>query len=166
MQERPALADDTIVGALQASFGIRVATLVFLPIGNDSASWAYRVHAAQGPAYFLKVRAGAGPMPGAAVPSHLHRHGVPHVLAPLATGTGAPSVLVDRFARAGAGRRGCDDRSSWLTPSTGSHPPWGYGPVLVTDTSQQIPANPPPGPGPRHSAELAGWSVRIGLGRM
>jgi spectinomycin phosphotransferase len=100
MHERPALADDTIVAALQASFGIRVATLVFLPIGNDSASWAYRVHAAQGPAYFLKVRAGAGPMPGAAVPSHLHRHGVPHVLAPLATGTGAPSVLVDRFTLA------------------------------------------------------------------
>ena len=64
MREPPALADATIVTALQASFGIGVAALVFRPIGNDSASWAYRVEAAQGPAYFLKVRAGAGPMPG------------------------------------------------------------------------------------------------------
>jgi len=101
MREPPALADATIVTALQASFGIRVAALVFLPIGNDAASWAYHVEAAQGPAYFLKVRAGgAGPMPGAAVPRHLHRHGVPNVLAPLATSAGAPYVLVDRFTLA------------------------------------------------------------------
>lgn len=39
-------------------------------------------------------------MPGAAVPSHLHRHGVPHVLAPLASSAGAPYVAVDRFALA------------------------------------------------------------------
>jgi len=98
MREPPELADDAIVRSLQASYGIRVAALAFLPVGNDSASWAYRVQTAQGQAYFLKVRAGAGPMPGAVVPSHLHRHGVPHVLAPLASGAGAPSVLVDGFA--------------------------------------------------------------------
>jgi spectinomycin phosphotransferase len=100
MREPPDLADATIVTALQASFGIRVAALVFLPIGNDAASWAYRVEAAQGPAYFLKVRAGTGPMPGAAVPSHLHRHGVSNVLAPLGTSAGAPYVLADRFTLA------------------------------------------------------------------
>ena len=96
----PALADDTIVTALQASFGIRVAALGFLPIGNDAASWAYRVEVAEGSAFFLKVRGGAGPMPGAAVPSHLHRHGVPHVLAPLLTSADAPYVLVDGFVLA------------------------------------------------------------------
>jgi len=100
MREPSELADDTIVGALRASFGIRVTALAFLPVGNDAASWAYRVLTAQGQAYFLKVRAGAGPMPGAAVPGHLHRHGVPHVLAPLASGAGAPNVLVDGFSLA------------------------------------------------------------------
>jgi spectinomycin phosphotransferase len=100
MREPPELADDTIVRALQASFGIRVAVLAFLPVGNDSASWAYRVQTAQGPTYFLKVRAGADPVPGSTVPCHLHRQGVPHVLAPLATGAGAAYVLVDSFALA------------------------------------------------------------------
>jgi spectinomycin phosphotransferase len=100
MREPPALADATIVTALHASFGIRVAALAFLPIGNDPSSWAYRIDAAQGPAYFLKVRAGAGPMPGATVPAHLHRHGVPNVLAPLVTGVGAPYALVDGFTLA------------------------------------------------------------------
>jgi hypothetical protein len=74
--EPPQLADRTIVGALRAGFGIGVAELTFLPVGNDSASWAYRVEAVAGPSYFLKVRAGTGGMPGAAVPAHLHRHGV------------------------------------------------------------------------------------------
>jgi spectinomycin phosphotransferase len=77
-----------------------VAGLVFLPVGNDAASWAYRVEVAGGPSWFLKVRAGAGAMPGAAVPAYLHRHGVPLVLAPLPTGRGAPFVVVDRFALA------------------------------------------------------------------
>jgi hypothetical protein len=59
MLEPPDLADDTITTVLRAGFGIPAAGLVFLPLGNDAASWAYRVQVAQGPAYFLKVRAGA-----------------------------------------------------------------------------------------------------------
>jgi spectinomycin phosphotransferase len=99
-RQPPALAEDTIVAALEASFGIRVAALALLPVGNDADSWSYRVQAARGPARFLKLRAGADPTRGAAVPGYLHRHGVPNVLAPLLTGTGAPYVLVDRFALA------------------------------------------------------------------
>jgi spectinomycin phosphotransferase len=100
MREPPDLGDDSIVGALQAGFGIRVAELAFLPVGNDADSWAYRVDLAQGPSQFLKVRAGVDAMPGAAVPAHLHRQGVPHVLAPLPTRAGAPYLVLDRFALA------------------------------------------------------------------
>jgi hypothetical protein len=35
-------------------------------------------------------------MPGAAVPAHLHRHGVPNVLAPLLTTTGRPFAQLGR----------------------------------------------------------------------
>jgi spectinomycin phosphotransferase len=113
MREPPRIADDRIIGALEAGFGLRVAVLEFLPLGNDSASWSFRVQAAQGPSYFLKVRAvpaspaggGAhggpvGPAVGAAVPSYLHGQGAPNVLAPVTTSAGAPYVLVDRFALA------------------------------------------------------------------
>jgi spectinomycin phosphotransferase len=99
-RQPPDLAEDRIAAALQAGFGLRVAALALLPLGNDADSWSYRVRAVQGPDRFLKVRAGANPTRGAAVPSYLHRHGVPDVLAPLATGTGAPSVVVGRFALA------------------------------------------------------------------
>jgi hypothetical protein len=100
MREPPDLADDTIVRALHAGFGVQAAELVLLPVGNDADSWAYRVQVAQGPAYFLKIRAGANPTRGASVPHHLHRHGVPHVPAPLMTSAGVPYVPLDRFALA------------------------------------------------------------------
>jgi hypothetical protein len=74
-RQPPDLAEDTIVAALRASFGLRVAALALLPVGNDADSWAYRVQAAPGPAWFLKLRAGANP-------THLRRRGVANVLAP------------------------------------------------------------------------------------
>jgi spectinomycin phosphotransferase len=123
MREPPQLAGDRIIGALEASFGLRVAVVQFLPLGNDSASWSFKVQTTQGPSYFLKVRGVARPTPaevqaapagaegagpggapdpavGAAVPSYLHGQGVPNVLAPVTTNAGAPYVLVDRFALA------------------------------------------------------------------
>jgi spectinomycin phosphotransferase len=100
MREPPDLAGDAIIRALKAGFGIRVAGLSFLPVGNDADSWAYRVEADDGPARFLKVRSGTGAMPGASVPAYLHRRGTPGVLAPLPTLAGQPYLVVDRFALA------------------------------------------------------------------
>jgi spectinomycin phosphotransferase len=97
MREPPDLSPEAIGRALRDNFGIQVAGLVFLPVGEDSDSWAYGVEASDGTAYFLKVRAGVGRVPGAVVPEYLHRRGVPHVLAPLVTGTDAPSFRVDAF---------------------------------------------------------------------
>ncbi len=98
---RPAdLPDEAISSALRAAFGIEVAALEFLPLGNDSGSWACRVEQAQGPARFLKVRVPAGDVRGAAVPAYLSRNGLPGVLAPSAARTGAPWIHVGRFALA------------------------------------------------------------------
>jgi spectinomycin phosphotransferase len=100
VREPPELAGDEIAGALQAGFGIRVAGLAFLAVGNDADSWAYRVELDDGPARFLKVRSSAGAMPGAAVPAYLHRRGAPRVLAPLLTRDGQPYLVAGRFALA------------------------------------------------------------------
>jgi spectinomycin phosphotransferase len=100
MRHPPDLPDGTIVTALRGGFGVGAARLVRLPVGNDADSWSYRVETAAGPAWFLKVRAGASPGRGAAVPALLQCLGVPNVLAPLVTSTGASSVTVGRFALA------------------------------------------------------------------
>jgi len=98
MLEPPDLPSETIVSALEANFGIGVATLAFLPIGNDAASWAFRVEAADGRALFLKVRAGPGEPPGAEVPAYLARRGIPLILAPLATTSGRHHIRTNGFA--------------------------------------------------------------------
>jgi spectinomycin phosphotransferase len=100
MREPPDLAAGEIVRVLQSGFGIRVAGLSFLPVGNDADSWAYRVEADEGPPRFLKVRPGTGAMPGAAVPAYLHRLGTPRLVAPLPTRAGEPYLVLDRFALA------------------------------------------------------------------
>ena len=96
MREPPDLAEASIAGSLRTRFGVKVEALLFLPVGNDAASWSYRVEVAGGPDLFLKIRAGGGAMPGAAVPSHLQRHGVANVLAPLPTRAGSPSLPLNR----------------------------------------------------------------------
>ena len=99
MLEPPALAEEAIAGALEAGFGVRVAGLVFLPVGNDAASWAYRVEVAGGPSWFLKVRAGRAPCRGGGPRLPPPPRGPPGPRAP-AHRRGAPFVVVDRFALA------------------------------------------------------------------
>ena len=99
MREPPKLADQTIIAALDAQYGISVARLAFLPLGSDSASAVYRVRAADGAAYLLKVRAGAGFSESSlAVPHYLHDQGVPHIVAPFPTVAQMLWVGVDDFA--------------------------------------------------------------------
>jgi spectinomycin phosphotransferase len=99
MREPPKLADATIRAALQAHYGLSIAALTFLPIGNDSATSVYRVQATDGTIYFLKLRAGAGfSVPSLVVPRFLRDQGVPHILAPLPTITQTLWVMVDDFA--------------------------------------------------------------------
>ncbi|RBQ15547.1 hypothetical protein DP939_34805 [Spongiactinospora rosea] len=93
MRDAPHLPSETIREALDAHFGLKPAILEFLPLGNDSASWSFRADD-----HFLKVRAGDGRMPGAAVPALLRD--LPHVLAPLPTTSGAPYATVNGFALA------------------------------------------------------------------
>ena len=107
MRHPPDLPDGTVVAALRGGFGVETATLVPLPVGNDADSWSYRVETAAGPAWFLKVRAGPSPGRGAAVPALLQRRGVPNVLVPLATSTGASSACTRCWRPAPAPRPGC-----------------------------------------------------------
>lgn len=99
MLEPPKLSDEAILSALDAHYGLANATLAFLPIGNDLASFVYRVAAPGGSRFFLKVRAGSGfSVPGLAVPRFLHDHGIPHIVAPLPTKTRALWIDLNDYA--------------------------------------------------------------------
>lgn len=99
MREPPALTEATLIAAMKAHYGLAVATLTFLPIGNDSDSSAYRLTGADGLTYFLKVRAGRGfNLSSLVLPHYLHRQGVPHLIAPCLTLTQTLWVTVGNFA--------------------------------------------------------------------
>lgn len=99
MLEPPLLPDSAIHAVLRADYGIADATLTFLPIGNDAASFVYRVDAGDGTSSFLKARANAGFNPSSLiVPFFLHNQGIPHVMAPLPAVGQALWVAVDGYA--------------------------------------------------------------------
>jgi spectinomycin phosphotransferase len=180
MLEPPDLGDEQLTGALEAAYGTRVAALAFLPIGNDPASWSYRVEQAAGPARFLKIRAGRS-MPGAAVPAHLRRHRVPNVLAPLLTTTGQPFAQLDRFAialypllEASTGADTGLSPAQWRQLGAAVRqvhavpPPPGLvgretfrpaGRELVAELEARL-ADPPPGDGPARDLAACWWAHR------
>jgi spectinomycin phosphotransferase len=96
---RPNSRTADVIAAVRDHYGISVASLIFLALGADSATAAYRVEATDGAAYFLKTRSRQGFSPASvAVPRYLREHGVPHIFAPLLTMSKTPFVRVNDFA--------------------------------------------------------------------
>lgn len=88
MLEKPNLKDEQIQACLAGSFGLVVTSLRFLPIGNDSTAWAYRVETASRGAFFLKVKRGLIEPPSVLIPRYLRSHGFEQVVAALPTVSG------------------------------------------------------------------------------
>jgi spectinomycin phosphotransferase len=97
MLEKPDLPDEKIGACLQADYGLRVATIAFLPLGADLGTAVYRVTAADGAAYFLKLRSGAFDKTSVALPKFLSDQGIAQVIAPLAASTGQLWANLDAF---------------------------------------------------------------------
>lgn len=89
MLERPSLSDEAIQVHLRDCYGLPLEGITFLPLGEDNASWAYRLQAQDGAGYFLKVRSGELNLPSLLVPRYLQAHGARQVIAPLAAVDGS-----------------------------------------------------------------------------
>jgi spectinomycin phosphotransferase len=88
MLERPDVRDEQILARLAADFGLQPAALVFLPLGADPDSAAYRAEAADGDSYFVKLRSGPFHSASVALPHYLQEQGIPHLIAPIPTRSG------------------------------------------------------------------------------
>ena len=97
MLEPPPLREEAIRSCLRASFGLSATAIDFLPIGNDSNSWVYRVQSEDGTTYFLKAKHEPIYPPSLAVPHTLREQGIEQIVAPLPTLAGALSSPVDGF---------------------------------------------------------------------
>ena len=88
MFEKPNLPDEAIAACLRTEYGLMVAQIDFLPVGNDASAWAYKAGTGDGNAYFLKVRRGAVNEPAIAIPRYLRDNGIEEVVAPLSAADG------------------------------------------------------------------------------
>jgi spectinomycin phosphotransferase len=88
MLEKPNLPDEVIIACLRTSYKLPATGVEFLPIGNDSNAWVYRVRAENGESYFLKARKGAVNQASLVIPRYLKDRGIEQVIAPIPTDTG------------------------------------------------------------------------------
>jgi spectinomycin phosphotransferase len=98
MIEKPDIENERITTALHENYSIQVSDIEFLPIGNDSSAFSYRVEAENKSSYFLKIRKEISNRAGLLVPRFLKDNGIEQVIAPLPTQTQELSIEVDGFA--------------------------------------------------------------------
>jgi spectinomycin phosphotransferase len=97
MLEPPSLSTDKIISSLQDSYDINISKLEFLPIGNDSNSWVYKVHT-NSTLYFLKAKRLPIYEPSLIIPHYLKKQGLEQVVAPLLTKARDLYTTLDDFA--------------------------------------------------------------------
>jgi spectinomycin phosphotransferase len=97
MRERPPLPDAALAAALADGWGVAAAAVEFLPVGDDSRAWSFRVVTGDGAGWFLKVRQGQVDPAAVLVPRFLHDRGLEQVVAAVAAADGDPSRPLDGF---------------------------------------------------------------------
>jgi spectinomycin phosphotransferase len=84
----PDIAPDTIIAFLGEHYALRARRVAFLPIGADANAAVFRVDTDDDIPYFLKLKRGDFDEIAVSIPAYLHAHGIPRVMAPLATTAG------------------------------------------------------------------------------
>jgi spectinomycin phosphotransferase len=97
MRERPPLPDAALVAALADGWGMAAAAVEFLPVGDDSRAWSFRVVAGDGTRWFLKVRRGRVDPATVLVPRFLRDHGLEEVVVAVPTHSGGSGQPLDGF---------------------------------------------------------------------
>lgn len=97
MLEKPILDETGITACLLHDYQIRVEELCFLPLGSDRDTAVYRVLAADGERYFLKLRSGRFLTSSTAFPEYLKRQGISHIFSPMLTSSGDLQTNLNHF---------------------------------------------------------------------
>src|SRR4051812_45914568 len=98
MLDKPDLPDELLIACLQHNYGLRIAQVDFLPLGNDLNTAVYRVVADDARPYFLKLRSGDFDEITVAIPRLLSDQGVRQIIAPIVTSSGQLWARMDAFA--------------------------------------------------------------------
>jgi spectinomycin phosphotransferase len=95
LRDDPGLDAGLISRCLHANYGLDATGVSYLPIGHDMNAFVFKVAAADGSDYFLKVRRGPVNDRALVVPRALLERGIPNILAPLPTTAGTQWCALD-----------------------------------------------------------------------
>lgn len=97
MIEKQSLADQRIIDCLNANYGIKIATLTFIPLGADIDASVYKAQAYDQSSYFVKLRRGSHNDIGTIIQRLLYDAGIQQIIAPVKTNDGKPTHDIDDF---------------------------------------------------------------------
>jgi len=91
------LSDQRIIDCLNTDYGIKVARLIFLPIGADMNASVYKAEADNQSSYFIKLKHGHHHDISATTIALLHDAGIQQIIPPIKNTRGQPIQHVDDF---------------------------------------------------------------------
>jgi spectinomycin phosphotransferase len=97
MIEKQPLSDQRIIDCLNTHYGIKVATLTFLPLGADINASVYKAEAHDQSSYFIKIKRGHHHDISATIIALLHDAGIRQIIPPIKTNSGQPIQHIGDF---------------------------------------------------------------------
>lgn len=97
MLEPPDLPEVVITRALASGYNIDAVAVEFLPVGRDPEAWAYKITAAAGPEFFLKVRKSIINRASLTISRYLSDQGLTEIVPPIPSAKGTYSVDTPGF---------------------------------------------------------------------
>lgn len=94
---KPDFPDEKIIACLQEAYEVRIADIIFLPLGGDLSTAVYRVFAEDETTYFCKLKRGVFDKTSVMLPKYLSDQGIAQIIPPLATETGQLWATLDEF---------------------------------------------------------------------
>lgn len=87
--------DTLLIDSLNTHYGIKVATLIRLPLGADMEASVYKAAADDGASYFIKLKHGHHPDISVVLLALLQASGVQHIIPPIKTIDGKPIQYIN-----------------------------------------------------------------------
>lgn len=97
IEKKQSISDDLVISCLKNNYGIKVATLTFLPLGADMDASVYKAQAHDQTSYFVKLKRGHHHDISVVIVELLQMMGIQQIIPPLKTIHGQPTQHIEDF---------------------------------------------------------------------
>jgi spectinomycin phosphotransferase len=95
--KKQSISDNLVISSLNTNYGIKVATLTFLPVGADINALVYKAQAHDQTSYFVKLKRGHQHDNSVVIVTLLQMMGIQQIIPPIKTIHGQPTQHIEDF---------------------------------------------------------------------